>query len=223
MRPWSRVGHRECMEVRGQSVLLPCGFLELSSGHHAWWHPGHQVWWQVLSRGVSFSWLQGFPHRLQAMGMQGRGRREWCRMPRFFSWIFPSPAWLERGWGEPEGRGLSGNLFPHPKLLAIFYLECVFTPGWGKTFQGAPTSLTPWGSKQLEWKFFIKCPSIKPFPRKWNTAWSQLTAFSTNNEHCGEQVLYLNDFPPAFCQVCLSRRPTLLCWGLLPLWPSGLE
>lgn len=155
MRLWSRVCHHEGVEVRGQSVLLPCRFLELN--------PGHQAWWQALNRCVSFSWMQGLPHRnvgrLQAMGMQWRGRRELCRMPRFLSWIFPSPAWLERRWRGPEGRGGEWKPIPHPKLLAILYLECVFTPGGASRLP--PPSLTPWGSEQLEWTVFHQMPLHK--------------------------------------------------------------
>lgn len=129
-----------------------------------------------------------------------------------------------------RGRVLSGNLPPSTfKLLAPLYHECVcecmsvYAPQeTGKEhFQDAATFTNTLGQQTIRMNFFIKCPSIKPFPRKWNTAWNQRTAFSTNNELCGEQVLYLNDFPPALCQVWLSRRPTLLGWGLLPLWPSG--
>lgn len=35
---WSRVCQSECVQIRGQSGLLPCGLLEfLHSGHQAWW------------------------------------------------------------------------------------------------------------------------------------------------------------------------------------------
>lgn len=157
--------------------------------------------------------------------MQGRGRREklW-RMPRLISWIFPSPAWLER-LGEPGGgAGCWEEICPHPlsNCWHSFIMSVCAPETWKAHFQDTPTVSNTLGAATIWRNFFIKCPSINPLPRKWSTAWNQQTAFSTNNEHCGEQVLYLNDCPPAFCQVCFSRRPTLLGWGLLPLWPSGL-